>query len=116
MEMFVQYMGMTPMEAIVAATANGAFAMRMEGEVGTLEPGRVADVLVVDGDPLADVRILQNRERIVEVIKDGRRVDLTTPIPERRMRSTDQVRLLASCPLTRGLAITEEQLERLARV
>ncbi|MFD2351430.1 amidohydrolase family protein [Nonomuraea ferruginea] len=116
LEMFVQYMGMTPMEAIVAATRNGAFALRMEGEVGTLETGRLADVLIVDGDPLKDVTILQDRTRIAEVIKGGRRIDLTTPIPERRMRSTDQVRFLASCPLTRGLALTEDQLEKLARV
>jgi imidazolonepropionase-like amidohydrolase len=116
LEMFVEYMGMSPMEAIVAATRNGAFAMRMEGEVGTLEPGRLADVIVVDGDPLADVRILQERERIVEVIKGGRRIDVTTPIPERRMRSTDQVRMLASCPLTRSLALTEQQLESLSHV
>ncbi|MFG1949076.1 amidohydrolase family protein [Nonomuraea sp. NPDC048826] len=116
LEMFVQYMGMTPMEAIVAATANGAFALRMEGEVGTLETGRLADIIVIDGDPLQDITILQDREKIVEVIKGGRRIDITTPIPERRMRSTDQVRFLASCPLTRGLALTEEQLEKLARV
>ncbi len=116
LEMFVEYVGMTPMEAIVAATRNGAFAMRMEGEVGTLEVGRVADVIVVDGDPSTDVRVLQERERIVEVIKDGVRIDVTTPIPERRMRTEDQVRFLASCPLTRGLALTAAQLEKLARV
>ncbi len=116
LEMFVEYMGMTPMEAIVAATRNGAFAMRMEGEVGTLEVGRLADVIVVDGNPLADVKILQERERIVEVIKGGERIDVTTPIPERTMRAVDQVRFLASCPLTRGLALTEDQLERMAHV
>ena len=116
LEMFVEYMGMTPMEAIVAATGNGAFAMRAEGELGTLETGRLADVLVVDGDPLTDVRILQQQDRIVEVIKDGRRIDLTTPIPERRQRTSDQVRFLAACPLTRSLAFTEEQLEQLSHV
>ena len=116
LEMFVEYMGMTPMEAIVAATRNGAFAMRAEGELGTLEVGRIADVLVVDGDPLRDVRVLQERERLVEVIKDGRRIDLVTPIPERTQRASDQVRLLAACPLTRSLALTEADLERLSHV
>ncbi|MFC4945030.1 metal-dependent hydrolase family protein [Pseudonocardia sp. GCM10023141] len=116
LEMFVQYMGMTPMEAIVAATRNGAFAMRMEGEVGTLEAGKVADVLVVDGDPLADVRVLQRKDAIAEVFKAGRRIDLVTPIPEHRQRTSDQVRFLAACPLTRSLAFTEEQLERLSHV
>ncbi|MCD2187903.1 metal-dependent hydrolase family protein [Actinomycetospora soli] len=116
LEMFVEYMGMTPMEAIVAATRNGAFAMRAEGELGTLEVGRIADVLVIDGDPLRDVRVLQDKERIVEVIKDGRRIDITTPIPERTQRASDQVRFLAACPLTRSLALTEDDLERLSHV
>ncbi|GAA3237181.1 amidohydrolase family protein [Pseudonocardia petroleophila] len=116
LEMFVDYMDISPMDAIVAATRNGAFAMRMEGEVGTLEEGRIADVLVVDGDPLADVRVLQRRDAIAEVIKDGKRIDITTPIPEQKLRTSDQVRFLASCPLTRSLAFTEEQLEKLSHV
>lgn len=116
LEMFVEYMDISPMDAIVAATRNGAFAMRMEGEVGTLEEGRIADVLVVDGDPLADVTVLQRRDAIAEVIKDGKRIDITTPIPEQRLRTSDQVRFLASCPLTRSLAFTEEQLEKLSHV
>ncbi|HEY9390325.1 MAG TPA: amidohydrolase family protein [Mycobacteriales bacterium] len=116
LEMMVEYVGMSPLEAITCATANGAFAMRMEGQVGTLQPGRVADVLVVDGDPLADIRILQDKSRIAEVISRGRRVDLTTPIPERRVNPGEQVRFLASCPLTRSLALTESDLERLSRV
>ncbi|HEY0777512.1 MAG TPA: amidohydrolase family protein [Gemmatirosa sp.] len=116
LEMFVDYMGMTPMEAIVAATRNGAVAMRMEGQVGTLEGGKIADVLVVDGDPLADVRVLQRKDAIVEVLKAGTRIDLATPIPEQRARTSDQVRFLASCPLTRSLAFTEEQLERFSHV
>jgi imidazolonepropionase-like amidohydrolase len=116
LEMFVDYMDITPMDAIVAATRNGAFAMRAEGDLGTLEPGRIADVLVLDGDPLADVRVLQDKERIVEVVKEGTRIDLSTPIPEHRPRSSDQVRFLAACPLTRSLALTEEQLERMSHV
>jgi len=116
LEMFVQYMGMTPMEAIVAGTKNGAFAMRMEGELGTLEVGRIADVLVVDGDPLADVRVLQRKDAFIEVIKAGVRTDLVTPIPERKQRTSDQVRFLAACPLTRSMAFTEEQLERMSHV
>jgi len=56
------------------------------------------------------------KTRIVEVIKAGNRIDLTTPIPEHRPRTSDQVRFLAACPLTRSLAFTEEQLERMSRV
>ncbi len=116
LEMLVDYIGMTPLEAITAATSNGAFAMRMEGEVGTLEVGSHADVLVIDGDPLADIRILQDKTRISEVIKDGARIDLITPIPERKINATEQVRFLAACPLTRQLALTERDLELLAKV
>ncbi|MBW0115057.1 metal-dependent hydrolase family protein [Pseudonocardia abyssalis] len=116
LEMFVEYMDMSPMDAIVAATRNGAFAMRMEGELGTLEEGRIADVLIVDGDPLADVTVLQRKDAIAEVIKGGKRIDITTPIPEQKLRTSDQVRFLASCPLTRSLAFTEEQLEKLSHV
>lgn len=115
LEMLVEYMGMSPMEAIVAATHNGAFAMRMD-DVGTLEHGKIADVLVIDGDPLADVKVLQDKTRIHEVVKDGRRIDLSAPIPEQKPRSSDQVRFLAACPLTRSLALTEEQIERMSHV
>lgn len=116
LEMLVDYIGMTPLEAITCATSNGALAMRMEGKVGTVAEDQLADVLVIDGDPLADIKILQDRSRISEVISRGKRVDLTSPIPERRLSSTEQVRFLASCPLTQGLALSETDLERLSRV
>jgi imidazolonepropionase-like amidohydrolase len=116
LEMFVQYLGMSPLEAITCGTRNGAFAVRMEGEVGTLETGMKADVLVANGDPLADITVLQRKDAFAEVISRGRRVDLVTPIPERRMSSGEQVQFLASCPLTRSLALTEAQLQQLSRV
>ena len=116
LEMLVEYVGMSPLESITCATANGAFAMRMEGEIGTLEVGRLADVLIIDGNPLADIRILQDKTKISEVISRGRRVDLLTPIPERKVTASEQVRFLASCPLTRSLALTEDDLERLSHV
>ena len=108
LEMFVQYMDMTPLEAITCATRNCARRLRMEGEIGTLEQGMKADVLVVDGDPLADITVLQRHDAFKEVISRGRRVDIVTPIPERKVSSSEQVRFLASCPLTRSLALTED--------
>ena len=116
LEMLVEYVGLTPMEAITCATSNGALAMRMEGQLGTIAAGQLADVLVVDGNPLSDIRILQDKSRLTEVIARGRRVDLTTPIPPRKISSTEQVRFLASCPLTRSLALTEDDLEKLSHV
>jgi len=63
--------GFSPMEAIVAATRTGAECLDLENEVGTIEPGKYADLLVVDGDPLADIRVLQDADRIVRVFKSG---------------------------------------------
>ena len=66
-------LGMTPAQAIVAATKNGARAMRMIDSLGTVEPGKLADLLVLGADPLADVH---NIRRLVVVMKDGRMVDV----------------------------------------
>jgi imidazolonepropionase-like amidohydrolase len=116
LEMLVEYMGFAPMEAIVAGTANGAFALRMEGEIGIIAPGYKADVLVIDGDPLADVRILQDKTRISHVISRGRPVDLERPMAERKIYPSEQVRFLAACPLTQALALSDEDLEKLSHV
>jgi len=62
---WMQEAGMTPMQIIVAATRNGARSCNAEGELGTLEAGKIADVLVVDGDPLADVHALTKARLIL---------------------------------------------------
>jgi imidazolonepropionase-like amidohydrolase len=62
---WMQEAGMTPMQIIVAATKNGARSCNMENELGTLEAGKLADVLVVDGDPLADIHALTNTHLIL---------------------------------------------------
>ena len=63
--------GLSPMEAIVAATSTAARACSLEGELGTVEPGKVADLLVVDGDPLEEPRILLDRRRLWLVLQAG---------------------------------------------
>jgi imidazolonepropionase-like amidohydrolase len=113
--MLVQYAGFSPMEAIQAATSQAAWAMKLEGQVGALQEGYLADVIVVDGDPLADITVLGRQGAIVEVIKEGRRIDLTRPIPERRPRSGEKVSFLAACPLTRAFALEDTALAEAAR-
>ena len=71
-ELFVTDMGFSPMEAIVAATKHGAELLRLEHECGTIDEGKCADILVVDGDPLADIAILQDRSKLAVVMANGK--------------------------------------------
>ena len=57
--------GLSPMDAIVAATRNGAAALRKANELGTVEPGRLADLLLVSANPLEDVRNLRKIDRLM---------------------------------------------------
>ncbi len=63
--------GMTPMQAIVAATRRGAECMGLGDRVGVLRPGMLADLLLVDGDPLQDVAVLQDAVRLRLVMQGG---------------------------------------------
>ena len=57
---FMVRYGMTPMQALQAATVNGADAVGLVGDIGTIAPGAYADIIAVQGDPLADVSVLEN--------------------------------------------------------
>lgn len=70
LEMLVEA-GLTPLEAITSATGAAAEALDFQ-DVGLVAPGKFADLVCVDGDPLEDIRILQDLRRIPLVIKDGR--------------------------------------------
>src|SRR6266542_1468236 len=63
--------GVTPMQAIVATTKTAAECARLAHVTGTLEVGKRADVLGVDGDPLGDIAILQNKDKLRLIVKDG---------------------------------------------
>ncbi|MPZ35588.1 MAG: amidohydrolase family protein [Rhodospirillales bacterium] len=71
LELFVTMLGFTPAEALRCATENNAHFLKKGAEAGVLAPGRLADILIVDGDPLADIRILQDRTRIKDVLLGG---------------------------------------------
>jgi imidazolonepropionase-like amidohydrolase len=75
--------GLRPMEAIVAASATAARACRLEERIGTIEPGKAADLLVVDGDPLEDVRLLRDPRRRWLVLQEGRPVAGTQAVTSR---------------------------------
>ena len=71
LEYFVRYLGFTPMEALLAATKLGGEIMMHASDLGQIGEGFLADLLLVDGDPLSNIAVLQQRERILAVMKDG---------------------------------------------
>jgi imidazolonepropionase-like amidohydrolase len=82
--------GLSPMQTIVASTANAARALGWDGWLGTLEQGKVADLIVVTKNPLDNLRFLADRSNIELVIKDGQVVARQAPasasgIPEEIM-------------------------------
>ncbi len=75
MELFVSHLGMSDMEALLCMTRNAAGAVPRDTEqVGTLRPGNYADLLIIDGRPDEDVRILGDRSRLLAIIKGGHEV------------------------------------------
>jgi imidazolonepropionase-like amidohydrolase len=84
LELLMNYAGLSAMEAIQSATRNAAVTLNLEGRVGTLEPGMLADIIVVDGDPLQDIRVLQDKRNILTVIKDGAPVAFDEELLARR--------------------------------
>lgn len=82
LELMQRDMGLTSMKAIVAATSAAAEALSLGSVTGTIEPRKRADLLVIAGDPLADLTLLQDRDRILGVVRDGRvLVDRGMPEP-----------------------------------
>ena len=75
-QVFVDVIGFTPLDAIVCATRHGAELMRLQDRIGTLAAGKLADLVVVDGDPLRDIAILQDRTRL-SVMQGGRWITRT---------------------------------------
>ncbi len=70
LEYFVSLFGMSPAEALICATRYGGQAFDAGGSVGTLEAGTLADLVIVDGDPMTDIKVLQDHQKLT-VIKDG---------------------------------------------
>jgi len=74
LEIYVKKAGLTPMDAIVCATKMNAEVLGLEDDIGTLEEGKRADIIVVDGDPLNDISLLRDRNKISAVYVGGEAV------------------------------------------
>jgi imidazolonepropionase-like amidohydrolase len=73
---FVKHLGYTPLEVIKLQTRENAVAMGLEGRLGTIEPGMIADILILDADPSEDVTVLGDPMHVRAIIKNGKPVDL----------------------------------------
>jgi imidazolonepropionase-like amidohydrolase len=100
LQLLVDLCGLSPMEAIIAATSTNAKAIGWEKDVGSLVPGSYADFLLLDGDPLQDIRILQNPKKISAIFKGGEEI-IRTPVPP-RVRMGHET----------GFAVSTRRLER----
>ncbi len=83
---FVRFFGYTPAEALRCATAVGGALMGYPGELGVIRPGALADLLLVDGNPLLDQSVLVGPDRLVMIMKDGRMHRDPRPVLARRRR------------------------------
>ena len=68
---FVKYVGLDSHTVLQCATRTGAEIMGLENEIGTVEVGKLADILIVDGDVLKDISILENKSKFIAVIQGG---------------------------------------------
>lgn len=101
LEVLVDALGLSPLEAISCATRNGAIALRRPlDSIGVLAPDAAADVLVVDGDPAADVTVLGDKGRLRHVFSRGRPVDLDRPWPTRSSLPMEKVGMWSTELLT----------------
>jgi imidazolonepropionase-like amidohydrolase len=103
MEVFVQHMGLTPLEAIKCGTMDNAVAVGEYGVTGVIAPKYHADVLVLDGDPSKNISLLGDKSRFRHLWCRGRKVDLT-PMPERSYLPGEKISSWSSVPVTWELA------------
>ena len=75
---FVKHLGYTPLEAIVLQTRENALAMGLYGKLGTIEPGKIADIVILDADPSKNIAVLGDPAYVRVIIKDGNPLDLAS--------------------------------------
>jgi imidazolonepropionase-like amidohydrolase len=99
LELLMQCAGMSALEAIKAATLDCAIVMGVENDVGSIEVGKGADLLIIDGDPLADIRVLQDKRRIETVILRGSVQSFDDDVLAQR-RPYDPAQYICPAPIT----------------
>ena len=105
MEVFVQHLGLTPLQAITCATKDNAVALDEDGETGCLASGYRADVLILDGDPSKNVSLLSDKSTFRHLFCRGKKVDLS-PMPARSMFRGEQTSSWSEIALTREVALS----------
>jgi imidazolonepropionase-like amidohydrolase len=75
---FVKHLGYTPLEAIRLQTRENALAMGLHGKLGTIEPGMIADIAILDADPSENIAVLGDPPYVRAVIKNGEPIDLAS--------------------------------------
>lgn len=103
MEVFVEHLGMTPLQAITCGTKDNAVALDEDGETGCIAVGYRADVLVLDGDPSKDISLLGDKNLFRHLFCRGKNIDLS-PIEPRAMLRGEQASGWSDVALTREIA------------
>lgn len=98
LDLLMRYAGLTSLEAIRAGTSDAAPMLGLEGRIGAVAPGMIADLIVVNGDPVADITVLQRREAIETVVSGGAVVEF------------DEEALAKSWPHDRGIGYSVTDL------
>ena len=103
MEVFVQHLGMTPLQAITCGTKDNAIALDEDGETGCIATGYRADVLVLDGDPSKNISLLGDKSLFRHLLCRGKQIELS-PIQPRAMLRGEQASGWSDVALTREIA------------
>lgn len=111
LQVFVDDIGMPPTEALQCATRKAAQVLGMS-EIGTIEPGKRADLIVVDGDVTQDVTLLGRPGGIRHVFKDGLAIDIETPLPERTPLPSWRVSTYSTMIATRQAVLGRREEDR----
>ncbi|GAO56806.1 amidohydrolase family protein [Novosphingobium sp. MD-1] len=101
LQILVENLGLTPLQALSCATLEGARALKLDGCTGSLEPGKEADIIVVEGDVTSDVTLLGRERAIRHVFQGGRSIDVETPLAARRDPPSWRVSNYSTLPATR---------------